>query len=142
MTIQVFNGSHKISTSEDLFTRTSQCVAVGMVDSTQNLAGVVQIHFRSDHERMLSALIEGLMAIDGHQANYRLGVGGGVDTFVPGYGFIPGGHNADRVIEYLTKNGFENAISEGVVDIYTDYIRNLFAYTSKRELEIKRLKIK
>ena len=143
MVIEVYNSKPEISTSDNLMARTSQCVAVGLVSSAYNLAGLVQVHFTSDHERVLNSLIEGCMAIDNCQENYIMGIGGGVDAFIPGgYGFIPGSHNADRVLNYLAKIGFENAIKKGVVDIHEDYIRILIAYISKRAIEIKRLKQK
>ena len=142
MAIPVDSGKHKVSTSHDLVARTSQCVAVGMVDSIQDLSGIAHIHFNNDHERILYSLIEELMCIDSHQANYKIGVSGGVDAFVPGYGFIPGRATADRVIVYLIKNGFEDTFNKGVIDIHTDYIRKLIAYTSKRDMQINRLRTK
>lgn len=137
MAIEVYAGKHKISTSDDLVARTSQCVAVGIALSTQDLSGIAHIHFRNDHETMIDALIEDIMSQDGQPSFFRIALGGGVDAFVPGYGFVPGRANADRVMEYLIKNGLESAITQK--DLYEDYIRELFAYTKRRDLEIKRV---
>mgnify|MGYP001610779168 CR=1 FL=1 len=137
MTINVPPGKHKISASDDLVARTSQCVAVGIALSTQDLSGIAHIHFRNDHETMIDALIKDIMSQNGQPSFFRIALGGGVDAFVPGYGFVPGRANADMVIEYLIKNGFESAIAQK--DLYEDYIRELFAYTKRRELEIKRV---
>jgi hypothetical protein len=138
MAIEVYNGLHRISTKADLVARTSQCVAVGIVDSAMSLGGIVQIHFNNDHERKLYGFINDLICIDPHQPNYKLGVSGGVDAFVPGYGFIPGGANADRVLEFLYKAGFGNQ-SAWIVDVYEDFTRELYALISGRSIEIKRV---
>jgi len=82
-------------------------------------------------------MIEEFISHNCQPNNYRIALCGGVDTFVRGYGFIPGRANADRVIEHLIKNGLENAIGE--IDLYDDHVRKLFAYTSQRSLEIKRI---
>jgi chemotaxis receptor (MCP) glutamine deamidase CheD len=137
MVVEVYTGQHRVSISDDLVARTSQCVAVGIVDSTQDLGGIAHIHTNTDHEAILDALIKELMSYNGLPRNYRIALGGGVDTFVPNYGFIPGRANADRVIEHLIKNGLESAIAES--DLYEDYVRKLFVYISKRHLEIKRV---
>ena len=137
MAINVPSGKHKISTSDDLVARTSQCVAVGIALSTQDLSGITHIHFRNNHAVMIDALIEDIISQNGQPSFFRIALGGGVDAFIPGYGFVPGRANADRVMEYLIKNGLESAIT--LKDLYEDYVRELFAYTKRRDLEIKRV---
>ena len=138
MVTQVHTGELKTSTSDDLLARTSQCLAVGIIDTTQNLVGIAHIHFRDNHERILDSLIEELASVNGQPRNSEIALSGGVDAFVRGYGFIPGRAIADRVIEYLIKIGLEGGITQK--DIHTDYVRKLTASPSGRYLQINRLK--
>jgi len=52
MAIQVTR-NYKVSTSFDLVARTSQCVAIGLVDSTQDICGIAHIHSNNAYELFL-----------------------------------------------------------------------------------------
>ena len=137
MEIEVYVNEWKISESDYLIGKVSQCVATGLYNTKNNLGGLVHIHSSNNHKKLIDQLLEKLIKFDPVKENYRLLIGGGVDAFIPTSGFIHGQANADRVIDYLVLIGLESNIS--VTDIYSDYVRKLIISPKKRLGKIVRI---
>ena len=121
---EVFTNQYRIYEGSDVFARVSQCVGVGVISSKKGLAHI--------HSNTNLSILEDLFEQTFDSGEIYLC--GGVDAFVPQMGFIPGSRNAERVLDYLHKNGLESYLIQS--DIYTDYVRIMSV--SKRGCKIHR----
>ena len=134
---EVCAGKYIVS-SYDLMARTSQCVGLGAILSDRILGGLANIHSQNEHVQLLDAFFEELTTGGMSIPNTKIALIGGVDAFVPQKGLIPGKANAERILDYLSKNNLESAIIEK--DLFTDYIRKMFVYPKQHYIKIARLK--
>lgn len=124
--------SVEISKINTLTCRVSECVAVGFIEKTTNIYGLTHIHYKNNHINLLNSLFSNIK----NKSKLEIIVCGGVNSFIPYFGFIPGEDNANRVIDYLNENNLDKNII--LMDIYTNYIREL---TLNKKLGYKLKKI-
>ena len=119
MTIVVYTNNWKLSYGDYIYAKTSQCVALGLCDLEKNLAGIAHLHSNSNHEEILDEFIQSFLK--NSSKKYDVILSGGVNAFVPNYGFIRGEKKAMDVMTYLSN--YKMNITHQ--DIFTDKVRML-----------------
>lgn len=131
-TIDLKTNSYKISKSDVLTVRVSECVAIGVICKHLKQYGLAHIHYKNNHNELLNSLNK----LFNNSKDLEIILCGGVNSFIPNFGFIPGEENADRIINYLFEKNLEKHIIKQ--DIYSDYIRVL-RLKNDLKFELKKL---
>lgn len=134
--MEVPAGKYVVS-ERKMIARTSQCVALGIIDNTYRMGGIAHIHYTNNHELLVLRMIEEILSKGCSEDNFSLYLCGGVDAFIPFMGHVPGKKNYERVRELLEKERLDKRIA--LEDCVSDFVRIMVIHGKNNFGDIQRI---